>query len=909
MSENIRIRTSPNDKFVNLKIEQDFDFIEILSLKISQANVYQTFCSDYGVIVGRVSINGGFGLPNSKVSIFIPITDEDKNNPTIAGLYPYTKISDKDSNGIRYNLLPKESDNSDVCYTPIGTFPSKREVLDNEDALYVYQKYYKYTAVTNYAGDYMIFGVPLGTYTLHIDADISDVGILTQKPYDLIDQGTPTKFFTSPTKFKKQSNLDSLPQVKSANIGVTVNPFWGDVNNCEIGINRVDVDLNYTVRPAAIFMGSLFGDTNKNSVNKECAPRASLGKLCEQIASEGSIEMLRKTIDDEIERFDIDGGRVIDSNGSWAYQIPMNLDYVVTDEFGNLVPSNVQNVGVPTRARVRFRIGLDDSGNSGRLRTKGTYLIPHNPNVHTETDFTFDETTKDVNFRDIYWNKIYTVKNFIPRTQKRSRGGLTEDYIGIKEVDACAGDKNPFPYNRVSAGLSPLFSFLCILINIIATIVAGINVALCILKTFGVDPISVTCDDKSIKPGCGDSISDLTSCMSASLAESLGLIRFNFYNDWINGTLYFPALKYKRKKGGNDKFCDYDCSTTSNNCKNSEIMDTGVNNLKDYQTLNFTNGYVSKVENRLYYTPITNGVNYKLLATDLVCLGSTLDCDWQGYPKIVQYLDETTYKLPPILEEIDDNVRTAGILDRDKTFGLFLNVNCLGLSADGIQSSNIRRQCELGVDIPESDNGVSIRTVTINQIFDPTDSNTSISRYIRDSFYLLNINGPELSYYPPFDTAFLDNKALGTSFEIDGNLNNLNHNNGKAYMDFRNYQVTSTNIEKDMSMQPYGNSYFMYFGLIPGKNAYTKLIANYFTECTAEKNNEFIIDTSILNNSITITFLGGTSPFTYTLTGDNYFYPSSSVVITETINNIPSGDYIIKATDSLNTIVTKKITV
>ena len=33
---------------------------------------------------------------------------------------------------------------------------------------------------TNYAGDFMIFGVPLGSYTVQVDADISDIGLLSQ---------------------------------------------------------------------------------------------------------------------------------------------------------------------------------------------------------------------------------------------------------------------------------------------------------------------------------------------------------------------------------------------------------------------------------------------------------------------------------------------------------------------------------------------------------------------------------------------------------------------------------------------------------------------------------------------------------------------------------------------------------
>ena len=299
MSNSRRIRTTPNgnDKSISMQIEQKFDFIEILSLKISQEEVYKKFCSDYGVVVGRVSVNNGFGVPNAKVSIFIPITDDDKLNPEIKGFYPYEQVTDKNKYGIRYNLLTKEVDNENPCFTPVGSLPSKREIMDNQLLDEIYCKYYKYTATTNHAGDFMLFGVPVGTYTLHVDADISDIGIASQRPFDLISQGASPKLFTSPTKFKESKNIDSLVQVKTMNAGINVIPFWGDLDECQIGITRMDVPLNHTVKSSAIFMGSIFGDKDKHSINKRCRPRKKLGSLEEQITSEGTIEMIRKTLD------------------------------------------------------------------------------------------------------------------------------------------------------------------------------------------------------------------------------------------------------------------------------------------------------------------------------------------------------------------------------------------------------------------------------------------------------------------------------------------------------------------------------------------------------------------------------------------------------------------------------------
>ena len=945
MSDNIRIRTTPGgtDKYLNVKIEQKFDFIEILSLSISQDKVYENFCSDYGVVVGRVTIANGFGVPNAKVSIFIPIDDIDKENTTISGLYPYETVNDKDSDGVRYNLLPKESDNRDDCYTPIGTFPSKREILDNEEVSYVYCKYYKFTTTTNYAGDFMLFGVPVGQQILHIDADISDIGLVSQKPYDLIEQGTPKQMFESSTKFKSSKNLNTLPQVKTINTGVNVQPFWGNQDTCEIGINRIDVDLNYNIRPSAVFMGSLFGDSKKNSVNKRCRPRKDIGKMCQQITSEGTIEMLRITLDGDVESYDAQGGRVIDENGVWAYQIPMNLDYVVTNEFGDIVPSEDTNRGIPTRARVRFRIGMDEFGSVGRQRTRGKYLVPNNPKTKANLDFSFDESTKDTpeNFRDIYWNKIYSVKNFIARFERTTASKKSKTYTGIKEVDACVGDKNPMPYSRTYTKGNILFSIICLIINLVAGIVWAINAFLCWLRGIGFEAlgfswypfsgiklIKIKCPsdeerEYEVAP-CADDIADFIECVSAAIAEQLGLFQFDFYNEWINGTLYYYLLKYKKRRKGREKFCETYCGPASNGgtgyntCRSNLLVDTTFYDEKLQRNEYLENGLLVKYDNNLYYPPITiDGSDRPLFATDLVNLGSITNCDWQGFPKIIQFLDDTTYEIPPLVKEAPepndpatDNTYTSGII------GLFFSINCIGISYNQTQAQNIRRQCELAVDVPEGV-GVEPSYIGINEIYDttdPADTLNSFSRYVRNSFCLLNINGPSISSYPPIPTTNINNPAQGTSFNINSPAISAN-NNGVLYMQFRNFTFNNP-----IGFYGKNNSFYMYFGIIPGKTAINKINSDYLTECTRLELNRFIIDTTVTNTtqngnnngSISFTFVGGTSPYTYTWIGINttsYNLGPLTATTSGIITGLAAGDYQITATDATGFIVVKDVIV
>jgi hypothetical protein len=971
-NNNIRIRTSPQnkDKYIKVNINQDFDFIEILSLKITQEQVYRNFCADYGVVVGRVFINNGFGIPNARVSIFIPIDDIDKNDPILNGLYPYEVVTDKDIDGKRYNLLPKNSETDNECFTPVGTFPNKREVLDDPEMGHIYCKYYKFTTSTNYAGDYMIFGVPIGNYTVHVDADISDIGIASQRPYDSISQGSPLQMFDSPTKFKGGTNLDRLIQVKTVNAGVNVQPFWGSVENCEIGISRIDLDLNYNITPSAIFMGGVFGDSDKNSVNKNCRPRKDMGKICEQNTSEGSIEMIRKTLDGKIEKFDIEGGRLMDENGSWGYQIPMNLDYYYTNEFGELVLSEDPNKGIPTRANVRFKISMDESGGEGRLRTRANYLIPHNPTTGNpdEIDYEFGELTKETSFRDLYWNKIYSVSNFISRYQK-NKGISTvknRNFVGLKDVDDCVGDKLPVPFNRVNTVFNPLFLIICLIMKIIefimfiinSTIIVIINIIIGILKTIlgtlcsvarkkflGVRPFKFilgwTCTlNQQIQyipclyakcpyeesfvyyfaPGCSgkgkDRIDDdgipvkttlglLSDCVAASMAESLNLFQFDFYNDWLNGSLYYYLIKFKKRRR-REKYCNYDCS--GSDCKSAMLVDTCYVDQTDSKTQSFREGVVKKYKNELYYAPSNKTATYKLYATELINLGSVFNCDWQGVPKIQQYLTPTTYIIPPLIDEYsEENPRlldTSGQVDIGKGFGgLFFSINCLGLSSNNTQVLNVRHACEFGVDlneIDEADNGTIIQA---DHIIGSNEINSENGKFVRDVFFLLNntTNNINVNLTPPPTTNF--------------NINNIgNYNfaspvdNGIDYSNFRGY------LNNNSFSQP-KHSYYFYFGTKPGGTGLDKMNNKFFTKCTKPLEVEFFIridntDAISANNisdgSVTFTVISGVGPFNYIISGPNG-YNTSGVVNNDslTINNLAQGSYIINVTDSTGVIISQ----
>lgn len=476
------------DTNLNINLEQDYDTFEILSLKLGQEDIYRLHTSNYGVVVGRVLANNGFGVENAKISIFISADTETMSKVVESQLYPYRNISDKNEDGRRYNLL--NTDEIDDCHTVVGSFPSKSYLLDNDVLLEIFDKYYKYTVRTNHAGDYMICGVPVGQQVLHMDLDLSDCGILSQRPRDFVYQGYTIEQFENANQFKGGSELDTLSQVFSQDISIDVIPFWGDSTQGEtIGITREDINVNFTFQPTCVFMGSVVGDNASNGFSQKGVPTNNMGAMDELTTGEGTIEMIRKTPMGTVEEFQVKGTEVINGDGVWCYQIPMNLDYVMHDEYGNIVPTNNPNKGIPTRTKVRFRVSMHEfeSSQDGYYRAK--VLVPHNPKYESAAerdmaedkygdilDYNFGSNTDDNSFRDLFWNNVYTVKSYIPRVQKSQffKFTPTERFTGIKHTNIY-GQNNPMPYNNIRIRLPLMFTILCALIKSYIRVVQFIN--------------------------------------------------------------------------------------------------------------------------------------------------------------------------------------------------------------------------------------------------------------------------------------------------------------------------------------------------------------------------------------------------------------------------------------------------
>lgn len=774
---------------IDANLVQDYETFDILSVKIDSVDTYKLHNANYGVVVGRVLANNGFGIPNAKLSIFISSDGEDGEK--VRDLYPFSSTASKDRKGVRYNLLPNEQVSD--CHQIVGTFPSKRYALDNDVVLEVFDKYYKYTTRTNNAGDYLIMGVPVGAHTLHMDLDLSDCGILSQRPRDFVYKGYTIEQFENPNMFKSGTTYSNLSQIFTQDQVVNVQPFWGNTSLGEkIGITRADIDVAFKFEPTCVFIGSVISDNSSQGISKKCIATENMGNMEELTTGEGTIEMIRKTPNGAVEEFQVKGTQLIDGNGIWCYQIPMNLDYMMTDEYGNMVPTDDPEKGIPTRTKVRFRISMQDNEENVDNFFRAKVLVPHNPQnleggKYEDYDYEFGSLTRDDSFRDLFWNNVYSVKSYIPRFQKRKVGGWKEKkFTGIKNCNFY-GSNNPMPYNNIRIKLPFMFTVMCALIKIFIFVISIINTVISLIgnlladigdtkivgwypfkalykKSLGLsmnvlkeglcpdlenwyfapmfkknlwspskrvphgcrkydllsqtlnklresyaddDPTSIDYQnneerDSGEEPICLTIYTDyLISCVEMNLAMEYRVINFDFYNDWVNGTIYFPRfMRYIRPKKkflgitflrSKVKGCMDDPKIFSKTrrytqqCalgfKNKSIDGSGVftdvenpiakkSNIKAANNLHKQRGlsqktifgknggichehstlrgqyvyYMKPCEWTIGTSPEARKVN--LFATDVILLGSLNDCDLNGVPQAYKYLSSTSYIMP-----------------------------------------------------------------------------------------------------------------------------------------------------------------------------------------------------------------------------------------------------------------------
>ena len=564
--------------FIKFDLKQSFSTLNVLSLDIDNDGLYPRDCADFGVVVGRVTANGneehGIGIPNVKISIFLPITEDELQDDDYRLLYNFSSPFDYDRKGKQYNILPPISNTYNPCHTPIGNFPSKSTIA-NPRVERIFKEKLLYTTSTNESGDYMIPNILLSKFedlesvTVMMQVDLSDIGnLLSQRPYHMIAQGAALNMFESPTKFKSSNNFGTMMHVQTQVKTLNLRPFWGnslEEGGCESGINVLNFQLPNRFECYAYYSGSWMGDSNKK-ISKGCNTRQNTGKAGKFITTTTSIDCLRRVRDEgrETERITLGDARY-NEEGIFSVAVPLNLKYVITDQSGNLVLAQKQDgsVGIPTEALYRFRHNFSEVPLQNGRRFADT-LSPHSQNR-----FFFDDRCEDEDFCLMKKDMIYTTTNYIPKYSNGRSTGLNDtlDAIAIKQIEQGSnGDNITHPYNRVyirnRIGLSSLFTIMCFLVKTFTALLKVVSIFSDLTLNCNGNPYEI--EGGLLNGGENrERIDDWRDCILSQLQTLLGISNKVFHNDWVIGNIATFSFKYKAKfRRGilqKLKFCDVDC--------------------------------------------------------------------------------------------------------------------------------------------------------------------------------------------------------------------------------------------------------------------------------------------------------------------------------------------------------------
>ena len=72
-----------------------------------------------------------------------------------------------------------------------------------------------------------------------------------------------------------------------------------------------------------------------------------------------------------------DLGKVIDGDGTFLFNVPMNLDYIYTNEFGEQVLSDDPSKGIPTKGRYRFKFKWQNQQGLQNNFMRADFLVPN----------------------------------------------------------------------------------------------------------------------------------------------------------------------------------------------------------------------------------------------------------------------------------------------------------------------------------------------------------------------------------------------------------------------------------------------------------------------------------------------------------------------------------------------------
>lgn len=254
-----------DDMYINLSLNRTVDILDTLNVYNIPINSIPLIESNTGILFGKLQAiqkvideNGNkiiIPLKNTPVAIFNPSEE-----------FPSIGVHNDQDNRITLNL--KENINIGSYFNKQSEKTDLKYLTDTSNFKSIPPKY-KYSAITNDKGEFIIYNVPVGAQTFMYEVNLLKQGLTADE--------VALNFTSYPAE--ENPNVDSVPHYFFRQLAVNIVPAWGDFQTGYTQLNiTVSLDLRkwctYYLPPPA-FQNKSIEEKTSEGVNTKitCAIR------------------------------------------------------------------------------------------------------------------------------------------------------------------------------------------------------------------------------------------------------------------------------------------------------------------------------------------------------------------------------------------------------------------------------------------------------------------------------------------------------------------------------------------------------------------------------------------------------------------------------------------------------------
>jgi len=344
---------SVNDMYANVSFTKTYNTLNTLSVlnTIEGEPVFKE--SPTGVLFGKLEsiqkINDENGnklrIPLSNVPVAIFKSTEE---------FPDISSTDGDGNRIVLNLKENSKQHQ---YFNKETYDFSQQFLTSTEQIKNVPEKYRYTAITNEKGEFVIYDVPVGAQTFMLEVDLLKQGLTK-------DEVALNNF---PYQTTENPNVDSIPHLFFRQFTINVVPSWGDLQSGYTQLN-ITVPIDLRKWTTYIFPPVAFGNEKLENTVARNASRKLKIEIRDMTTKSASGELFpKKTL--SLVKVDNDIDRDENSQYIWYNEFAENRRTVEYSDFSCYVIKMPANLYDPN--------GFRTDGDGVPTTEKGVWLTSY----------------------------------------------------------------------------------------------------------------------------------------------------------------------------------------------------------------------------------------------------------------------------------------------------------------------------------------------------------------------------------------------------------------------------------------------------------------------------------------------------------------------------------------------------